>query len=117
MSLLRATDKAIEARKLLHVMEQEINQLNLKEEKQTELLELYWRIWDLVSTAVEELEHSLVPENQSIAVTFLPRKKTDESIVAESAPGYRVPRRGGDPRGTLFLPSVPPNAEDEQSDR
>ncbi|MFH0882111.1 MAG: hypothetical protein V2A56_03925 [bacterium] len=116
MSLLRAADEAIEARKLLHIMEQEINHLKLKEEDQTAFLELYWRIWDLVAGVVDELEHSLVPENQAIAVTFLPREKTDESIVAEAAPGYRVPRRGGDARGTLFLPSVSPDTENEQDD-
>ena len=113
MSFLRATDKSIEARRLLHVMENEIKELDLPEAALEDLLELYWRVWDLVDGTVHEMELALLPENQSIAITFFPDKKKNDTVVAESAPEYRVPRHEGDPRGTLFLPSVSPDAESE----
>ena len=91
-------------------MEKEIKELHLPEEEQTDLSEIYWRVWDLVSDIVVDLETALLPERQSIAVTFFAQDKKSDTAVAESSPGYRVPRREGDPRGTLFLPSISPDS-------
>jgi len=116
MGFLRAVDEAIEARRLLHVMENSINELALKEKESAALLELYWRIWDLVSNVVRQLEQALISEGQSVAVTFLPGEEKEASQLAESSPGYRVPRRGGDSRGTLLLPSLPPDEETQDEE-
>lgn len=106
MSLLRAIDEAIEVRTLLHRLGEQLEALDTADEVKRELLELYYPAWDSLSRVIEEVEAAIVPSGLKVAVTFVPAAGK-EGTVGEEEAGYRIPRHGGDPRGTMILPSEP----------
>jgi len=105
MGLLLAVDEVIEARKQLRQMETVINDSLIDHEERAPIMDAYYRVWDLLTQAVEGLQKSLLPEENSVAITFLPGRSESGTKLEESGPSYRAPRRGGDPWGTLLLPA------------
>lgn len=107
MSLLRAIDETIEVRKLIHKLGEELEKLDIAENTRADLLEGYYQAWDMINSAVAHLEESVVPSGLKVAISFMPDLDR-AGAVAEEVQHYSLPRRGGDPRGTLMLPSDPP---------
>ena len=112
MSLLSATDLAIQARKIAHELCGKMQTLNSGSGNRQELVNTCKSLQVRVSQVVDELERALVHEDETVAVTFFPFRQGEtesEAKVRETGSGYKT---GDSPaeqsRGTMMLPSTPP---------
>ncbi len=113
MSLLSATDLAIQARKIAHDLCGKMQALNTGNGNRHELVNDCKSLQVRVSQIVDELERSLVHEDETVAVTFFPFRQQGDTVtepqIRESGSSYRI---GNSPaeqsRGTMMLPSTPP---------
>jgi hypothetical protein len=115
MSLLKAMDELLETRRLIHDLRVEMEEIKLDEIAQNGLLEAWEAVWNMINRTVQDAEAALLPDGLKVAVSFMPLSREDSTRNSESGIGGRMPRRGGDPRGTLLLPSEAPGNSRSES--
>lgn len=120
MSILLALDETVEAQKKIRTLCEAIERITVDAEVKETLIDSCHTIQDHILGAVKSLEKGLLPPGTSVAVTFYPfdvNEPEDEertpSVLAEASTAYstRTPRRAGDMRGTLVIPSSDPDSD------
>ncbi|GBE30077.1 MAG TPA: hypothetical protein ENH10_09770 [Bacteroidetes bacterium] len=116
MSLLHAADHAQKARVLADSTYEVLRKIKAPEHVRQELIESCEYFRGHLNRIVEELEHALVREDETVAVTFFPFNRSDirgsSARVAEAQTVYRtgneIPVRTS---GTMMLPFSPPDGD------
>jgi hypothetical protein len=112
MSLLRATDRAIKARQAVYEMCQQIKSCEQGTSAPAGILKSCQQLTDLVGQIVSDLESTLVPDGETVAVTFFPFRQDEgeraDIRVREPGVGYKTDSDPKDsPTSTMVLPSHP----------
>ena len=115
MSLLLAIDNALEARKLMLRLTEWIDEVSEDNDEWFKLQDTGHQVYDRMQKIVEHLESAILPRYGSVSITFHPFRPEDSGNVEreELQNRFRVPRRAGDLRGTLALPSSDPREDND----